>query len=126
MCVRVCVCVCVTERDRERVAQSSPPLCNPIDCSLPGSSVHGILQARTLEWVAMPSSKDLADPGIKLRSLALRADSLPSEPPGKPTAPLQKKKKKKEKTQPTRAVGRHTPMGHSLMMVTGTFRSLSF
>ena len=38
-------------------AQSCPTLCNPMDCSPPGSSVHGILQARTLEWVAMPSSR---------------------------------------------------------------------
>ena len=37
--------------------QSCPTLCNPIDCSLPGSSVHGTLQARILEWVAMPSSR---------------------------------------------------------------------
>jgi len=44
----------------------------------------GILQARILEGVAMPSSKDLPDPGIKARSLALQADSLPAEPPGIP------------------------------------------
>ena len=37
--------------------QSCPTLCNPMDCSLPGSFVHGILQARTLEWVTMPSSR---------------------------------------------------------------------
>ena len=37
--------------------QSCPTLCDPMDCSPPGSSVHGILQARTLEWVAMPSSR---------------------------------------------------------------------
>ena len=37
--------------------QSCPTLCDPMDCSLPGSSVHGILQARTLEWVAMPFSR---------------------------------------------------------------------
>ena len=55
-----------------------------MDCSPPGSSVHGILQARVLEWVAMPSSKDLPDPGIEPGSPALRADSLLSEPPGKP------------------------------------------
>ena len=36
------------------VAQSSPTLCDPMDCSPPGSSVHGISQARTLEWVAIP------------------------------------------------------------------------
>ena len=37
--------------------QSCPALCNPIDCSPPGSFVHGILQARILEWAAMPSSR---------------------------------------------------------------------
>ena len=39
------------------VAQSCPTLCNLMDCSLSGSSVHGILRARILEWVVMPSSK---------------------------------------------------------------------
>ena len=39
------------------VAQSCPTLCNPMDCSPPGSSVHGILQARKLEWVAIPFSR---------------------------------------------------------------------
>ena len=39
------------------VAQSCLTLCDPMDCSLPGSSVHGILQARVLEWVAMPFSR---------------------------------------------------------------------
>ena len=45
--------------------QSSPTLCNPMGCSPPGSSVHGLLQARIPEWVAMPSSGDLPDPGIE-------------------------------------------------------------
>ena len=39
------------------VVQSCPTLCNPIDCSLPGSSVHGIIQARILEWVSMLFSR---------------------------------------------------------------------
>ena len=39
------------------VTQSCPTLCDPMDCSPPGSSVHGILQGRILEWVAMPFSK---------------------------------------------------------------------
>ena len=39
------------------VTQSCPTLCDSLDCSLPGSSVHGILQARILEWVVMPSSR---------------------------------------------------------------------
>ena len=38
------------------VAQSCPTLCKPMDCSLPGSSVHEILKTRTLEWIAMPFS----------------------------------------------------------------------
>ena len=46
--------------------------------------VHGILQAKILEWAAMPSSKDLPDPGIKPRSPILQEVSLPAEPPGKP------------------------------------------
>ena len=40
-----------------KVAQSCLTLCDPMDCSLPGSSVHGILQARILEWVAIPFSR---------------------------------------------------------------------
>ena len=51
---------------------------------LPGSSVHRISQARILEWVAVPSPGDLPDPGIEPGSPALQADSLPSEPAGKP------------------------------------------
>ena len=54
-----------------------------MDCNPPGCSVHGILQARILEWVAIPFSRDLPDPGIKPGSPALQADSLPSEPPVK-------------------------------------------
>ena len=49
--------------------QSCPTLCNPMDHSPPGSSVRGILQARILEWVAMPSSRGFPDPGIEPASL---------------------------------------------------------
>ena len=49
--------------------QSCLTLYGPLDCSLPDSSVHGILQARILDWVAISSSGDLPDPGIKPRSL---------------------------------------------------------
>ena len=55
-----------------------------MDCSLPGSSVHGIFQARILDWLPFPSLEDLPHPGIKPRSPALQADSLPTELPGKP------------------------------------------
>ena len=60
-------------------AQSCLTLCNPMDCSPLGSSVHEILQARIPEWVAIPFSRDLLDPGIELRSPTLQVDSLPSE-----------------------------------------------
>ena len=49
--------------------QSCLTLCNLMDCSLPGSSVHGISQARILEWVAISFSRDLPHPGIELSSL---------------------------------------------------------
>ena len=57
-------------------------LCDPMECSPPGFSVHGILQARVLEWVDI-SPGDLPNPGIKPESPALQADALPTEPPGK-------------------------------------------
>ena len=66
------------------IIQSCPTLCDPMDCSLPDSSIHGILQVRILEWVAMSSPGDLPDPGIEPWSPALQANSLLSEPPGKP------------------------------------------
>ena len=47
---------CLKESESE-VAQLCPTLCNPVDCSPPGSSVHGILQAKILEWVAISFSK---------------------------------------------------------------------
>ena len=50
-----------------------------------GYSVHGILQTRVLEWVALPFSRDLPNPGIEPRSPTLQADSLPAEPAGKPS-----------------------------------------
>ena len=40
-----------------KISHLSPTFCNPMDCGLPGSSVHGILQARILEWVAVPFSR---------------------------------------------------------------------
>ena len=66
------------------VAQSCPTLCDHMDCSLPGSSVHGILQTRILE-LPFPSPGDTPASGIKPGSPALQADSLPSELPEKPT-----------------------------------------
>ena len=73
-------CVCIH-------AQLCLTLCNPMDCSLPGSSVHGISQARILEWVAISFSEDLSDPEIKHTSPAapaLQMDPLPTVSSGKP------------------------------------------
>ena len=62
------------------VTQTCLTLCNPM-----GYTVHGILQARVLEWVALPFSRDLPNPGIEPKSPTLQADSLPAEPAGKPS-----------------------------------------
>ena len=104
---------CIKVKSENEFAQSCPTLRDPMDCSLPGSSIHGIFQARVLEWGAtscqqstnsqtrigcqlfcpknspgkntrrFPSPGDLPHPGIKPGSPASQADSLPSEPPGK-------------------------------------------
>ena len=62
-----------------KVAQSCPTFCSTMDCR-----VHGILQARILEWVAFPFSRGSFQPGIEPRSPALLADSLLAELQGKP------------------------------------------
>ena len=54
-----------------KVAQSCPTLCDPMD-----STVHGIIQARILEGVALPFSSDLLDPGIEPRSPTMQVESL--------------------------------------------------
>ena len=59
------------------VTLSCPALCDPINCS----PLHGIFQARILEWVALPSPVDFPNPGIERGSSALQADSLLSESP---------------------------------------------
>ena len=52
------------------VAESCPTLCDPVDCSPPGSSVHGIFQGRILEQVACPTPEYLPDPGTEPVSVA--------------------------------------------------------
>ena len=56
-----------------KLLQSCLTLCDPVDCSPPGSSVHGILQRRIIEWVACPPPGDLPNPGIEPASLMSRA-----------------------------------------------------
>ena len=76
-CVCVCVYVCVHACACTYSVMSNS--CDPMDCSPPGSSLHGILQARILEWITMPFSRGSPDPGIEpvlLASPVLLADSL--------------------------------------------------
>ena len=73
----------------ESVTQSCSTLCDPMDCSPPGSSVHEILQERILEWVAMPSSRESSRPRDRTQ-VSLIADSLLAEPPGRERALLEK------------------------------------
>ena len=67
------------------VAQSCLTLCAPMDCSPPGSPACRTIPARILEWAAIPFSRHLPSPGIKPESPSFKADSLPFEPPGKPS-----------------------------------------
>ena len=65
------------------VAQSCLTLCDPMDYSLPGSSVHEMLLARILEWIAILFPQNLPDPETEPGSPALQADSLPFELQGR-------------------------------------------
>ena len=67
------------------VAQLCLTICDPMDCRLPGFSVHGILQARILEWVAISSSRGFSWPKDRTWVSCIAGRFLPSEPPGKPT-----------------------------------------
>ena len=64
--------------------QSCPTLGDPMDCSPPGSSVHGILQAKTLEQVAISSSRNVRNPGMEPGSPAPAGGLFIAEPLGKP------------------------------------------
>ena len=66
------------------VAQSCLTLCDPVDCSPPGSSVHGILKARILEWVAIPFSRRCSWPRDRTRVSHIGGTFFVTEPPGKP------------------------------------------
>ena len=64
--------------------QSCPTLCDPMDCSLPGSSAHGILQVRILEWVAMSSSRGFSQPRAWTQVSCFTGRFFTAEPPEKP------------------------------------------
>ena len=68
-----------------KLLQSCLTLCDPMDCSLPGTSVHGILQARILEWAAVPSSRGSSRPRDPTCISYTQAGSSPLAAPGKPS-----------------------------------------
>ena len=90
MCVCVCVCVCVCSR---QVVLDS--FATPMDCGLPGSSVHGFPRKENWSGLPFPSPKDLPNPGIKPASPALQ-NSLPPIHQGSPMQRIQICKVKSE------------------------------
>ena len=66
-----------------KVTQLCLTLCDPTDCSPPGSSVHGILQARILQWVAIPFSRGSSQPRDQTQVSRMLVDPFPFEPPRK-------------------------------------------
>ena len=73
---------CPSAGEWMKKAQSCPTVGDPMDCSLSGSSVHGVFQ-ECWSGLPFPSPGDLPDPGIEPGSSTLQADTLPSEPPGR-------------------------------------------
>ena len=71
------MCVC-------EVAQSCPALCDPMDCSPSGSSVHGIFQARILQWVAISFSRGSSHPRDRTQVSCTAGVFFTTRPPGKP------------------------------------------
>ena len=71
----VCVCVCVCARVR-MCAQSCLTLCDPMDCSSPGSFVHGVLQERILKWIAISFSRESSWPSNQIRLSCISRDHI--------------------------------------------------
>ena len=85
--IHVCVCVCVCMK----LLQLCLTFCDPVDCSLPGSCVHGSLRQEYWSGLPCPPPGDLPNPGIELKSPgspALASGSSPIAPPGKPMCPF--------------------------------------
>ena len=71
-------------KSEREVAQSYPTLSDPMDCSLLGSSIHGIFQARVLEWVAIAFSQGRTATAKSLQSCPTLCDPIDGSPPGSP------------------------------------------
>ena len=74
---------CMKVKSESEVAQSYSTLCDPMDCSLPGSSVHGIFQARVLEWVAISFLQGILRLKDQTWISCLAGGFFSAEPPGK-------------------------------------------
>ena len=81
---RVCVCVCVCACTHAKLLQLCPTLCHAMDCSPPDSSVHGILQARMVEWVAISSFSGSSWPRDRTRGSWIAGSFFTTEPLGSP------------------------------------------
>ena len=79
------LCLCL--HCEVKLAQSCPTLCDPVDYSLPGSSVYEILQVRILEWVTVSFSRRSSQSRDRTQVSTSHADSLPSQPPASPLLP---------------------------------------
>ena len=77
---------CMKMKSESEVAQSCPTLSDPMDCSLPGSSIHEIFQARVLEWDAIAACGNFPDQGSNSFLLHWQAESLPLSHQGSPMA----------------------------------------
>ena len=91
--------------ERARVCAKSlqfcPTLCDPVYCRLPGSSVHGILQVRTLQWVAMPSSRGSSQPRDRTFLscvFCIAREFFTAEPQGKPIKETKRQGTNQEKS----------------------------
>ena len=73
---------CMKVKTESEVFQLCPTLCDPMDCSLPGPSIHGIFQARVLEWVAIPFSQGRTATAKSLQSCPTLCDPIDRSPPG--------------------------------------------
>ena len=84
MCVCFCMQVCMYAAAAAKSLQSCPTLCDPMDCSPPGFSIHGILQARTLEWVAIsfPQCMKVESESEVAQLCLTLSDPMDCSPPG--------------------------------------------
>ena len=79
---------------RAQTLPSWSPFCDPTDCTPPGPSAHGILQARTLEWAAMPSSRGSSQPRDRTHLSCIAGGFFSASPPGKPKVQRKESKNK--------------------------------